>query len=181
MDLIVGQFAGNSKAVVPATKNHNLRTAYNINFVDSDGYDSDFTHNSEGKFQSIANSSTMYDTTDDESNGESVSEEKGLNVNAAASTRPKKSILKRGGKKIFKSSEMPAAAVAKMMASKQLEVRDPITKEIVSYMTYSAKIANVDYTSFDSMITEDVADKEIHYNANLSHAHEVEFRVNLSK
>ena len=60
----------------------------------------------------------MYDTTDDESNGESVSEEKGLNVNAAASARPKKSILKRGGKKQFKLSKMPVAAVAKMMASK---------------------------------------------------------------
>ena len=114
----------------------------------------------------------MYNTTGDESNGESVSEEKELNANAAASTKPKRSILKRGGKKVFKSSEIPVAAVAKMMASKQLEVRDLITTEIVSYMTYAAKMANVDYTRFDSMITEDVADNKIHYNANLSHAHE---------
>ena len=31
------------------------------------------------------------------------------------------------------------------------------------------------------MATEDVPDMEIHYNANLSHAHEVEFVANLSK
>ena len=42
-------------------------------------------------------------------------------------------------------------------------------------------MAVIDYTRFDSMITEDVADKEIHYNANLSHAHEVEFKATLSK
>ena len=132
-DMIDGQFAGKSKAIVPATKNHNLCTAYNINSVDTDGYDSDFTQNSDGTFQFIANSSTMYDMTDDESNGESVSEEQDLNINAAALTRPKKGILKRGEKKLYKSSEMPAAAVAKMMASKQLEVRDPVSKESILY------------------------------------------------
>ena len=89
-DLIVKQLAGNSKVIVLTTKNHNLRTAYNTEFVDSDGYASDFTHNSEGTFQFYANSSTMYDTTDNESNGESVSEERELNANAVASTRSKK-------------------------------------------------------------------------------------------
>ena len=123
----------------------------------------------------------MYDTTNDESNGESVSEEKGLNVNAAASTRPKKSILKRNGKKTFNSSEMPAGSIHKMMADKQLEVRDPVTKQIVSYMTYSAKMANVDYTRFDSLVTEDVADQVVNYNANLLHAYEVEYKANLLK
>ena len=97
------------------------------------------------------------------------------------STKPKKSVLKRRGKKIFKSSEMPAAAVAKMMASKQLKVRDPDTKELPFYLTYASKMAVIDYTRFDSMITEDVADKEIYYNANLSHAHKVEFKATLSK
>ena len=48
-------------------------------------------------------------------------------------------------------------------------------------MTYAAKTANIDYTRFDNMITEDVADNEIHYNANLSQAHKVEFKANLSK
>ena len=60
----------------------------------------------------------MYDTTDDE-DGESVSDGTKMNVNAAAaSTKPKKSVLKRRGKKIFKSSKMSAVVVAKMMASK---------------------------------------------------------------
>ena len=59
-DLIVKQFAGNSKAIVPATKNHNLRTSYNAEFVDSGGYESDFTHYSEGTFQFYANSSTVH-------------------------------------------------------------------------------------------------------------------------
>ena len=77
-DLIVEQFVGNSKAIVPATKNHNLCTAYNIEFVDSDGYESDYTHNSEGTFQFVVNS-TMYNTTDDE-DGQSVSEGTRLNV-----------------------------------------------------------------------------------------------------
>ena len=76
---------------------------------------------------------------------------------------------------------MPAAAVAKMMASKQLKVRDPDTKELPFYLTYASKMAVIDYTRFDSMITEDVADKEIYYNANLSHAHKVEFKATLSK
>ena len=73
-DLIIAEFVGNSKAIVPVTKNHNLRTAYNIEFADSDGYESDFTNNSEGTFKFIANS-TIFDTTDDNSNGESVLKE----------------------------------------------------------------------------------------------------------
>mmetsp|Transcript_60638 Transcript_60638/g.67826 ORF Transcript_60638/g.67826 Transcript_60638/m.67826 type:complete len:247 (+) Transcript_60638:871-1611(+) len=68
-----------------------------------------------------------------------------------------------------------------MMASKQLEVRHPITKELVSYITYASKMAVTDYTRFDSMIAEDVADKDVPYNSNLSHAHKVEFVANLSK
>ena len=66
-----------------------------------------------------------------------------MNVNAAASKRPKKSILKGKGKKIFKSSEMPAGSIAKIMADKQLEVKDPVSKQTVAYMTYSAMMANV--------------------------------------
>ena len=70
-DSIIKQLSGNSKAIVPATKNHNFRSSYNVEIGDSDGYESDFTHNSEGTWQFMANS-TMYDTTDDE-DGESGS------------------------------------------------------------------------------------------------------------
>ena len=79
-----------------------------------------------------------------------------MNVNAAVSKRPKKNILKGKGKKIFKSSEMPAGLIAKMMADKQLKVKDG--DNTVAYMTYSAKMANVDYTRFDSLVTEVIAD-----------------------
>ena len=181
-DSIIKQLPGNSKAIVQATKNHNLRSSYNTEIGDSDEYESDFTHNSEGMWQFMANS-TMYDTTNNE-DGESVSEGTKMNVNAAAaSATSKESVLnKRRGKKVYKSSEMPTAAVAKMMASKQLEVRDPtITQELVSYLTYASKMAVIDYTRFNSMITENVTDKDVHYNSNLSHAHEVEFLENLSK
>ena len=72
-----------------------------------------------------------------------------LNVNAAAATKARPtSILKgkpRRKRRIFKASEMPAGAVPKMMVSKQLEVRDPDTKELISYMTYAAKMATIDY------------------------------------
>ena len=74
----------------------------------------------------------MYDTAtdDDDSNGESVLEGSELNVNAITARKPKsKSILKgKWKKKIFKANEMPAGAVPKMMTSKQLEMRDPVTK-----------------------------------------------------
>jgi len=177
--LITKQLSGNSKAIVPVTKNHNLGKSYNAEIVDSDGYESDFTHNSEGTFQFVVNS-TIYDTTDNE-DGEGVSEGTKLNVNAAAaSTKPKKSVLKRRGKEIFKLSEIPAAAVARMMASEQVRMIDKNDNEM-GWMTYAAKMTVIDYTRFDSMITEDSADKKIHCNANLSHAHEVEFIANLSK
>ena len=117
--MIVGQFAGNSKAVVPATKNHNLCTAYNIDFVDSDGYESDFTHNSEGTFQFIANSSTMYDTTDNERNGENVSEEKGLNANAAALTRPK---MRKGRRDQCQKQESKQRVCAAQLAQSRMRL-----------------------------------------------------------
>ena len=61
----------------------------------------------------------MFDSTaDDDSNGESVLEGSNLNVNAVAVTRKPRSILKGKGKKQFKLSEIPAGAIAKMMASK---------------------------------------------------------------
>ena len=64
----------------------------------------------------------MFNATDDDSNGESVLEGNELNVNAAASRRPRKISLKEGKmkKKLYKLSEMPAGAIAKMMASEQV-------------------------------------------------------------
>ena len=94
----------------------------------------------------------MFDTTDDDSNGESVLEGSELNVNTAAvSRRPKKSILKGKGKKLFKSSEMPTGAVAKMMASEQVRMIDN-NNNVLGQMTYCAKMTNIDYTRCDSLV-----------------------------
>ena len=59
-DLIIAQFVAESK--VPVTKNHNLRTAYKLEFVDSDGdgYYSDCTANSEGTWGLNVNSILVY-------------------------------------------------------------------------------------------------------------------------
>ena len=70
----------------------------------------------------------MYNTTvDDDSNGESVLEGNELNVSTAVTTKARPSSILRGKsprrKKLHKSSEMPAGAVPKMMASKQLKKR----------------------------------------------------------
>ena len=76
---------------------------------------------------------------------------------------------------------MPAGAVPKMMASKQLEVSDPVTKELVSYMTFTGNMATIDYSRCDSLvpIAEPVVDS--HYKFNLLHSYEMEYRANLSK
>ena len=98
----------------------------------------------------------MYDTiANDDSNGESVLEGSELNVNTAAAKKTRLSILKGKSsrrKKLYKSSEMPAGAFPKMMASKQLEVRDPDTNKLVSYMTYAAKMTNIHYSRCDSLV-----------------------------
>ena len=124
---IITQFSNNSKSAGLVTKNHQLRTdrrrVYKLEFEDDDGegYYSDCTANSEGTFQFNVHSS-VYDTTaDDDSNGESVLEGSELNVNAAAAKKTRPSILKGKiprRKNIYKSSEMPAGAVPKMMVSK---------------------------------------------------------------
>ena len=86
-DKIKAQFSTNSKSS-PITKNHQLgtdgRTVYLVKHKDDigEGYYSDYTANFEATFDFNANS-TVYDT-DNNSNGESVIEEKELNVNAAA-------------------------------------------------------------------------------------------------
>ena len=48
-------------------------------------------------------------------------------------------------------------------------------------MTYSARIANVDHTRFDSLLSEDVADNVVHYKVNLHYTEELEYKANLSK
>ena len=85
-DKIVTQFRGSkspTKAPVPILK----RSSYNVELADSDGYDSEATQNTEGTWQLNSNS-VMYDTTDDDTNGEGVLVGTELNVNAAASGRP---------------------------------------------------------------------------------------------
>ena len=53
--------------------------------------------------------------------------------------------------------------------------------KVAAYLTYSARVANIDYSRCDSIATDDEPVKEVHYNVNLSYAHEVEYLVNLSK
>ena len=43
------------------------------------------------------------------------------------------------------------------------------------------RIANIDYSRCDSIAADDEPVKEVHYNVNLSHAHELEYLINLSK
>ena len=103
-----------------------------MKFYDSDGYESDFTANSEGTFQFNVNF-TMFDTTaDNNSNGEVIIEGSDLNVNAAAATKKvgRPSILKGKVRKTFKSSKMPAGVVGKKMTNKQFKVIDPITEKV---------------------------------------------------
>ena len=147
---------------------------------DGDGYYSDCTANSEGTYQFIVNSSVHSTTANDDSNGESVLEGSDLNVNAAAAKKPQPtSILRNRKKKILKASELPAGAVSKMMASKQLKVMDG--DKVVSYMTYAGNMANVDHSQCDSLvpITDPVVE-DLHYKVNLLHSREIEYRANLS-
>ena len=88
---------------------------------------------------------------------------------------------KKKNKKTYRSSEMPAAAPAKMMTNKQYEVRDPDRNDRVSYITYASKMAVTDYTRFDSMMTDDIMEPLSVYNDNLSYKYEMEYRANLSK
>ena len=108
-----------------------------------------------------------------------------LNVNAAAAKKPRPTSILKGKssrrKKLYKSSKMPAGAVPKMMASKQLEVRDPVTNELVSYMTYAAKMATIDYSRCDSLVPIEEPTVDVHYKVNLCHSYKMEYRANMSK
>ena len=66
---------------------------------------------------------------------------------------------------------MLAGAVPKMMARKQLEVRDPVTKELVSYITYVAKMAIIDYSWCDSLVPIKEPVVDLHYKVNLRHSY----------
>ena len=61
-EMVIAQFVAESKSGIPVTKTRNLRTVYRMEFEDSngDGYNSDFTANSEGIFQFNANSTKSY-------------------------------------------------------------------------------------------------------------------------
>ena len=110
---------------------------------DDNGYYSDCTANSEGIYQ-FDIKSAMFDTTAYDSNGESVVEGSDLNVNAAAAKKQRPSILRNRKKKILKASEMPAGAVPKMMANKQMKVMTPEGNKVASYSTFSGNMANID-------------------------------------
>ena len=144
---IIAQFSANSKSTGPVTKNHQLRTVYKLEFGDGDGdgYYSDCTANAEGTYQFNVNSSLFDTTANDDSNGESVLEGRDLNVNAAAAKKQRPSTRKRN-KKILKASEMPAGAVPKMMASKQMPVMTPDGYKVAAYITMAENMATIDYS-----------------------------------
>ena len=52
---------------------------------------------------------------------------------------------------------------------------------ITEFMVYSAKIANIDYSRCNSLVLKEEPVQEMHYKVNLSHAEEIEYRVNVSK
>ena len=79
------------------------------------------------------------------------------------------------------NQDMLAGGVPKMMASKQLEVRDPVTNKLVSYITYAAKMATIDYSRCDSLVPIEEPVVDLHYKVNLLHSYEIEYRANLLK
>ena len=46
---------------------------------------------------------------------------------------------------------------------------------------YQANVAAIDYSRCDSLVPSEKPFKNVHYKVNLLHAHELEYRVNLSK
>ena len=120
-EMVIVQFVLEFKSSVQVTKNQHLHTVHMPDFFNRDGYDSDFTANTQnsiGTFQFNANSSLFDTTVDNNSNGEMILEGSDLNVNAAAARKGKPSSILR--KKHFKSSEMPSGAITKMIANKQI-------------------------------------------------------------
>ena len=98
-EMVIAQFVAESKATDPVTKNRNLYTVYQIELKDSDGYNSDFTANSESIFQFNA-SSTMFNATVDNNGNGKILEGTDLNVKAATAARKSRTSILRGkGKK----------------------------------------------------------------------------------
>ena len=151
---------------------------------DGEGYYSDCTANSEATYDFNVHSS-VYDTTtaDDDSNGESVLKGSELNVNAAAArkARPTSILKQKRKKKIFKTSEMPAGAVPKMMASKQMLVMTPDGKKVAASITMATNMATIDYSRYNSLVPIEAPVVDSHYKVNLLHSYEMEYRANLSK
>ena len=81
---------------------------------------------------------------------------------------------------ILKASEMPAGAVPKMMASKQMPVMTPDGTKIAAYITMAENMANIDYSQYDSLVPTADPVENLHYKVNLLHSHEEEYRTNLS-
>ena len=158
----------------PVTKNRRL-TAYEA--TRSDGYDSDFTantQNSEGTFVFHAlQAETEFDTSGSlNSNGElegiAPCEPSGLIVNAAIS----KSILRNKNKQkpkrtIPQSSEMNSGAPAKLLANKRLRLVDTDGKTY-GHMTFRATMAVLNYVRCDTLIPELIPSPDIHYKVNLA-------------
>ena len=67
---------------------------------------------------------------------------------------------------------MPAEGIEKMMSNKQLWVIDG--NKCLGWMTYTSKVANKDYSRYDSLVSDNEPVKDVHYNVNLMHAEELE-------
>ena len=114
----------------------------------------------------------MFDTTtDDNSNVASVVEESDLNVSAVVAKKQRPSTLKRNRRKTFKSGEMPAGAIRKLMIRKQMKAMD--RDKIAAYLTYSGNKANIDYSRCDSLVPSGEPFKEAHYKVSLLHTREI--------
>ena len=67
---------------------------------------------------------------------------------------------------------MPIGLIAKIMTNKQQQVVDD-DNNITGYLTYSARMTNIDYFCCDSLLPEEQPAKEIHNKVNLSYAAEI--------
>ena len=88
-------------------------------------------------------------------------------------------------KKVFKSSEMPTGAVAKMLANQQLRLIDKDNK-VISYWTghQQASMAVMDYSRCDSLLPPPIEAPppvDFHYKVHLLHQHELDYRASMSK
>ena len=75
---------------------------------------------------------------------------------------------------------MPSGAIAKLMANKQIQMIDE-KDNVMGSMTYSVKMTNIDYARYDSLVPKEKPIKDVQYIVNLSHAEEIEYRVNFLK